>query len=364
MLCDLNQSDTVDYPTFVSAVVALDGVASCIDLHVISVRQLTGFAVVESRHREIKEQYDFLQRQLTHVASQVVLGGVPPPQTPAKASLEPALGMQLSLIEAEIKELKKIATTPLQSRAGSRIDTESVQTPLTSTHMNGVASTPLAGDEDSVAAMSVLSEDGANSMPKQQHFNPLTGMFQTLTKARFESAQPGSNEAALQETVRKLEKSLESAGSMQRQSNEALAKTGIELESLKHRNGQLERLVNQSNGTSDESREALLKTTTELSSLKEKNEQLQRLVKLQDAREAELQRQMLQMKSGHDAEVTRLERSRADLNEQVRHFERRAMQLESDQVGQLRAVPRSNGGGGLFDWNSCGTARAKEPPMR
>lgn len=106
--------------------------------------------------------------------------------------------------------------------------------------------------------------------------------------------------------------------------------------------------------------EALTKAGMDLETAKLKGEQLQRLVKLQDAREAELQRQLVQLRNGQNSELAKLERSRADIMEQARLHERRASELQSELTAIMRSVDKRDGS--LFG-AMCGTPRTKDHQM-
>jgi hypothetical protein len=70
LLCELNNTDKVDLPTFVSACVKLDGFASSIDMHVISVRQLHGLHQMETMqgHQIAKMERKMAAQALQHSA--------------------------------------------------------------------------------------------------------------------------------------------------------------------------------------------------------------------------------------------------------------------------------------------------------
>jgi len=80
----LNETDKVDFPTFVSACVKLDGSASSIDVHVLSVRQLHGLhqmsSIQNEQHEETKVSHQILQN---HMAAQL--------QIMSKANIQTAI---------------------------------------------------------------------------------------------------------------------------------------------------------------------------------------------------------------------------------------------------------------------------------
>jgi len=358
MLCDLHETDMVDYPTFVSAVVLLDGQASCIDMHVICVRQLHGLhqlhAILDARHDEVTKGTMSLQNQLHDLKTSLQTGmpNIPPAAAPAPAnnnfdlnsslhsSFAP-LGAQLSAIEAEIKELKALTASPIQSREpsrtpfregfsdiGGREGSRALQqgTPDVNRNlMKGVQHIPSNLSKDMTDTLSV---DGhAQSIPfnnPPKHVMPDSNAF---SQGMFDKLH--HSEAALvekDEQVKLIQKKLENAQQAARLSSDALSKSGLELETAK-----------------------------------QKCEQLQRLVTLQDQREAELQTQLSQLRDGHDAEITRLERAKADLKDLVQRHEWRISELQSELASvQMRAQQR---GGGMFGFGECGTSRPKDQQM-
>jgi len=68
LLCELNNTDRVEFPTFVSACVKLDGFASNIDVHCLSVRQLHGLHQMQSiqlsQFEEAKHNHQMLQNHM------------------------------------------------------------------------------------------------------------------------------------------------------------------------------------------------------------------------------------------------------------------------------------------------------------
>jgi len=70
LLCELNQTDHVDVPTFVSSCVKLDGFASSIDVHCLSVRQLYGLHQMQSIQMSQMEEARLAHQALvSHVQS-------------------------------------------------------------------------------------------------------------------------------------------------------------------------------------------------------------------------------------------------------------------------------------------------------
>jgi len=70
-LCEVHQTDNMDFATFVSNCVKLDGVSSSIDMHVQGVRQMRLheqlLSIHHAQHAELKEMYDLTQKQLAEV---------------------------------------------------------------------------------------------------------------------------------------------------------------------------------------------------------------------------------------------------------------------------------------------------------
>jgi hypothetical protein len=75
LLCELHGSTSVDFPTFVSACVKLDGSASSIDIHVLSVRQLHGLFQMQGwqklQHSEVKQNQQVLHQDLEQQISRL-----------------------------------------------------------------------------------------------------------------------------------------------------------------------------------------------------------------------------------------------------------------------------------------------------
>lgn len=363
MLCDLQSSDTVDYPTFVSAVVLLDGPSSCIDLHVISVRQLHGLhqmsSMMEAQRDEMREIHMVLGNQLRdiHVRMHDDFSG------PSAVSALPLVNVsgnhehkmyantcsQLTSIEAEIKELTMTmmaAVTPMQSRVQSRATVNG--SPVDMRLQQGEFISPDTGrmsllesnfperSEKDITPVKAYSggADIVNRLPIHEGLSQALSQEKRVDGGYSTDGVDAAKQAALESKVRELEQSLEQAKAAKRQSSDALA-------------------------------EARQKHSQELEGSRLKNEQLQKLTKLQDAREQELQQQLRQLKSGYLSEQTNLSRNlnslqseKSDLSEQLRFKEREMTDLRSElsglQIARSQPPPPPSGG---FGWGNCASPR-------
>jgi len=354
MLCDLNQTDSVDYAKFVSAVVLLDGGASCIDLHVMSVRQLHGLhrlhEVMETRHSQLLASHKASRERLDQLGGCQTLSASPSPRAIGEAhfgTIEANLGTQLSSIEAEIKELKLMAASPISSREPSRLDPHEMSRTMTDPHFwdaNNIASRDLS------RASTVKDIDSGFDGPVASD-----GIAQKLNSPRFPkngiTSEPFSNGHGFHGGVLDVSAHHDEIQSYQEkvsvlEERLAAALTGKQESQKSEKVAQLE--------------EALAKAEMDLETTKMKSEQLQRLVKLQDAREAELQRQLVQLRNGQNSELAKLERSRADVMEQARIHERRASELQTELTALMISSDKRDGS--LFG-NMCGTPRTKDYQM-
>lgn len=80
LLCEVNETNKVDFATFISACVKLDGYASSIDMHCLNIRQLHGLhqlqAIQKSQHGELKLLHAIMNDQLGKLNSYMSRFGV------------------------------------------------------------------------------------------------------------------------------------------------------------------------------------------------------------------------------------------------------------------------------------------------
>jgi hypothetical protein len=331
MLCGIQQTDFVDFATFVSACVRLDGMASGIDAHVLSVRQMYALhnlkAVASEQHKEMqlntKAMHEDMARfhnSFSNASQADGTGSVQVVKASVMQEAFPKAGMDrqvASPLESELHGLilkLKEEMTCRQQTLPKPILAQSGQ----STAMPGEAK-----------LVQLVAADGT---PQVFGDSP-----EELARRH---AQEVAQKAALEEKLIASEANAE-----------ALQQQLVKLQSFQNR-----------------SREDSTKLSMDAEGHRRQVAALEQHVSAQDKREAEL---LAQLVARREADMAKTD-DHQELQKQVDHHKasedhlRKVLAIQEMELRELRQSQKGAkaSSGGIMDFITCGNARDKAVPTR